>query len=142
MAAKGDYSVAYPSTFNDQFGKHTPNERFFRALNSNPVNCDYLEYGIENSDTIPVTEMFHYDVRYDKDYYRSKYPLFDEAVYNILEWSSVDKLEELVLRYKLKKRQEKLTERRELKKKLDLMGKRANAKKMKKIRRKFVMTFK
>ena len=140
MTTKGDYVVAYPSTSNEKFGKHKPNEDLFRSGVTNKVSGDMLSYGVEQPE-LYSTDMFCFAQRYDKDYYRSKFPLFDDYALNILEWSSAEQLDELMLRYKVKKRQDKIKQRRELKKKLDTMGKRVNSKKMKKIKKKIILTF-
>ena len=60
---------------------------------------------------------------------------------NILEWSSANQLDEMVLRYKVKRRQEKLRKRREMKLKMKKIGRSLNNKKMKKILKKITMEF-
>ena len=140
MTTRGEYSVAYPSTSNDKFGKHAANKEHFRRARSNTIDMDKVLYGVEQQELM-ASDMFCFAQRYNKDYYRTKFPLFDDYALNILEWSSADQLDDLMLRYKIKKRQDKVKERRELKKKLDKMGKRANSKKMKKIKKKIILTF-
>ena len=134
-----NYVVAYPSTPNDKFGDHKVNEKMFKRTPA--YNFDLSMFSYEAEDYTLPSDMFCYQRRYDKEYYRSKFPLFDECAYNILEWSSADQLHDLLLRYKFKRKQDKLKQRREEKKKMKEIGKRVNAKKMKKIRKKIILTF-
>ena len=138
-----DYITAYPTTSNDKFGNHKVNEKFFRALSSNTIDDSMMDFSVSDSTMVPVTEMFCFERRFDKEYYREKFPHFDEYVYNILEWSSADKLDELKLRYNNLKRERKLKERRELKKKMKELEIKYNSKKarMKKIKKNIILEF-
>ena len=133
-----NYIVAYPSPAN--FGDHQVTGEV-EGISHNSIDTSMLSYEEEDPSTIPLTEMFLMGERYDKDYYRDKYPYFDEKTLNILEWSSAGQLDEMVLRYKVKRREEKLRKRREMKLKMKKIGRSLNNKKMKKIMKKITMEF-
>ena len=142
MNAGYNYQVAYPSTANDKFGNHQVSVETIKGTSNHAcVDTSMLCYEETDPNVIPLTEMFMMEQRYDKEWYRSRYPMFDEEALNVMEWSSAGQLHELNLRYKVKRREEKLRKRRELHKKMKAIGRRVNTKKMKKIKRKVRLDF-
>ena len=76
------YSTSRPI---DKFFDHTPNNSFLKRTSIHTISNDMFDLSPENKTEIPLTDFFLPAIRYDKDYYKKRFPAFDEEIHNILK---------------------------------------------------------